>query len=349
VSRRAAAWSCLLALALPGCLSAITGDEIPEARIAFYWYDTETQRKRAEAIEAADPALQRPARAGIADVEDMTGYLSELLTGRPGEASGPGSDSASGLRARYPGRFAFLDPRSEDVEPMERSLTGAIPRAWSPDRKRLMYSQVVGQFRQLFEYLPATGEIRQLTHGSAVYSDGCYGPDGHLFFARAEVKDGVPYSTIVVTEPGGALRAISSGPGDYGPACAPDGSAVAWVRAQPRGPDLLVTRAPPLHGEERTLGPGRSPAFSPGGEWIVFSAPVQRTKWRLYRIRADGSGRKALGQSSLDQLQPSFSPDGRLVVYVADDGFHRRIYLRRFDGTGDRVLLRSGGGEYPVW
>lgn len=347
--RRRAAWTCLLALALPGCLSAITGDEIPAAPIALYWYDAETQRKRAEAIEAADPELQRQARAGVADVEEMTGYLSEVLTGEPAGGVEPGSDSASGLRSRHPGRFAFLDPRAERVEPLERSLTGAIPRAWSPDRERLMYSQVVGQFRQLFEYLPATGEIHRLTRGPAVFSDGCYGPDGHRFYARAVVKDKAPYSTIVVTEPGGRLREISAGPGDYGPACAPDGSAIAWVRAQPRGPDLLVTRAPPLDGEERTLGPGRSPAFSPGGEWIVYSAPVQRTKWRLYRIRADGTGRKAVGESSLDELQPSFSPDGRLVVYVADDGFHRRIYLRRFDGTGDRVLLRSGGGEYPVW
>jgi hypothetical protein len=349
VSRSTAAWLCLLALVLPGCVAAITGDEIPETPIAFYWYDAETQRKRAEEIEAADPALQRQAHAGVADIDDMTGYLNEVLTGAPG--GGPGLDSANpaGLRSRHPGRFAFLDPRDERVEPLERSLTGAIPRAWSPDRERLMYSQVVGKFRQLFEYLPGTGEIYQLTRGPAVYSDGCYGPDGHRFLARAEVKDGVPIATIVVTEPGGRLRQISAGPADYGPACAPDGSAVAWTRAQPRGPARRVTRVPPRAGEEHVLGPGRSPAFSPDGEWIVFSAAVQRTKWRLYRIRADGSGRKAVGQSTLDQLQPSFSPDGRLVVYVADDGFHRRIYLRRFDGTGDRVLLRSGGGEYPVW
>jgi Tol biopolymer transport system component len=72
-------------------------------------------------------------------------------------------------------------------------------------------------------------------------------------------------------------------------------------------------------------------------------------QWKLYRIRPDGSGRKAVGRGVLDERHPSFSPDGRLVVYVSDDGIRKRIYLRRFDGTGDRVLLESGGGHDPVW
>ena len=339
MTRRCAAWGVLLCLGLPGCLGGIGVQEMPEPEIALYWYDVETERKRAEAVDATE---QRKSRGGIAHVDDMSGYLSSLLGG------GDGRGSEASLAARYPGRFAFLDPRSEDVRPLERTLTGAIPRAWSPDRTRLMYSQTVGNFRQLFEYIPDTGEVRQLTRGPGVHSDGCYLPDGRRVYARAEVRGERPVARIVVTEAGAAPRPISEGPADYAPDCAPDGHAVAWVMAQPRGRDVLVTQMPPLDGKVRKLGPGRSPSFSPDGQWIVFSAPVERSRWRLYRIRPDGSGRKAIGSSSFDELQPTFSPDGKLVVYVADDGFHKRIYVRRFDGSGDRVLLRAGGGEHPV-
>jgi Tol biopolymer transport system component len=182
-----------------------------------------------------------------------------------------------------------------------------------------------------------------------VHPDGCYGPEGRFVLARAEVRRGEVVSRIQLTEPGGIQpRAISESNAAYGPACAPDGRAVAWVALDEQGREGLIVRMPTLGGKPRRIGPGRDPAFSPDGEWIVYSAPVGR-EWRLYRIRPDGSGRRAIGRGAFDELEPSFSPDGRLVVYVSDDGIHKRIYLRRFDGTGDRVLLESGGGNNPVW
>jgi Tol biopolymer transport system component len=50
-----------------------------------------------------------------------------------------------------------------------------------------------------------------------------------------------------------------------------------------------------------------------------------------------------------NEIQPTFSPDGRLVLYVSDNGYDERIYVRRFDGTGDRILMSSGGGTNPTW
>ena len=48
-------------------------------------------------------------------------------------------------------------------------------------------------------------------------------------------------------------------------------------------------------------------------------------------------------------MMPTFSPDGRLVLYVSDNGYEQRIHVRRFDGSGDRLLTNSGGGSDPVW
>ena len=109
-----------------------------------------------------------------------------------------------------------------------------------------------------------------------------------------------------------------------------------------------MSRVPPLDGPIRRLGPGKDPSFSPDSEWIVYSARVGKV-WQLFRIRPDGSGRHPVGRSTLDSVQPAFSPDGRLLVYVSDDGFDRRPYLRRFDGTGDRILLQEGSGINPIW
>jgi Tol biopolymer transport system component len=329
---------CLGGLACQGL--GISRTEIPERAIALAYYDVETARRRAEALAEADPATKPVQTQGVARIEDVTRYMGQLFgRGEEGER----------IAHRFPGRLALLDPRTQRVSEVRAARPDAVPRAWSPDGERLMFTQLVGEYRQMFEFDRTTGEVRQLTRGRGVHGDGCYGPEGRLVLVRAEVKRGRAVSRIQLTEPGGIRpRAISEGPTDHGPACAPDGRAIAWVTLDERGRDALIVRMPALGGEPRRIGPGRDPAFSPDGEWIVYSALVRRD-WKLYRIRPDGSGRKAIGRGVFDELEPSVSPDGRLVVYVSDDGVRKRIYLRRFDGTGDRVLLESGGGHAPVW
>jgi TolB protein len=329
---------CLGGLACQGL--GVSTTEIPERAIALAHFDAETARRRAEALAEADPDTTPERVHGVARVEDVARYMGQLF-GR-GEEGGA-------VAQRFPSRLALLDPRTQRISRVRAARPGAVPRAWSPDGERLMFTQLVGEYRQMFEFDRTTEEVRQLTRGRGVHPDGCYGPEGRFVLVRAEIQRGKAASWIQLTEPGGIRpRRISEGPADYSPACAPDGRAIAWVSVDERGRDHLMARMPALGGEPRRIGPGRDPAFSPDGEWIVYSAPVGR-KWKLYRIRPDGSGRKAIGQEAFDERQPSFSPDGRLVVYVSDDGLRKRIYLRRFDGTGDRILLKSGGGHDPVW
>jgi Tol biopolymer transport system component len=330
----------LLALACQG--PALPGSELPERAIALHYYDVETLRRRTEAIADAQPSPMRQPRAGVARMEDLSFFVDRLLGVQIGEEE-------TSLERRFPGRLAWLDPRTGKVELMPGARPGAMPRAESPDGERLIFSQASGGYRQLFELNRSSGEVRRLTRGRAVHADGCYGPEGRYVLASAWVEEERPVSYIELTEPGGVRpRRISAGPSDYATACAPDGTAVAWVAVDDRGRDVLMSRMPVVDGVVRRLGPGRTPAFSPDSQWIVYSAQV-KGRWSLHRIRPDGSGRRAIGRGTFDELEPSFSPDGRLLVYVSDDGFDQRIYVRRFDGTGDRVLLDAGGGTSPVW
>jgi hypothetical protein len=165
---------------------------------------------------------------------------------------------------------------------------------------------------------------------------------------RATVVNNHPIAMIELTGPGGVGRElVSAGPGDYSIACAPDGSAIAWV-SQDRRTDRIMVRSPVVDGENRVLGPGRYPAFSPDSEWMVYSQKIGE-HWVLYRVRPDGSGRKRIGSGGLDEIQGEFAPGGRLILYVGDDGYNQNLYLVRFDGSGDRVLFGDGGAQNPIW
>jgi Tol biopolymer transport system component len=118
---------------------------------------------------------------------------------------------------------------------------------------------------------------------------------------------------------------------DGEPACSPDGTAFAYVRLFPEGRSEIW-----IH------------SFA-DGEWIVYSHVVGKTP-ALWRIRRDGTGRSRLGRGSgADEYGPAVSPDGSLVVYESVFRNRYRLFVRRFDGTGDTVLLSDGDGTHAVW
>jgi Tol biopolymer transport system component len=332
-------------LGVAGCAyPGVRVEEIPDLPIAFVYYDAETAREHAEEVAAESerhggPAAGVEARA-VAPVGEIMHYVEQML----GVSDRPKA-------AHVRGRLALLDPRTGEVKLVEGARRGAIPQDWSSDHKRLLFAQVVrDQIPHLYELDVTTGVVRRLTHGNMANPEGCYGPDGRIVFTSVDPRAPRREAKIMITDPGGdAPRQLSLSGYSLYPACAPDGSAIAYTTFDAaRRTSHIVARSPALTGEPHILSPGKEPSFSADGEWIVFSARLKR-EWTIWRIRPDGTGRASLGQGGFDEQRPSLSPDGRLFVYVADTRYHQRLYLRRIDGTGDRILLTDGDGDRPIW
>lgn len=322
----------------PGIPSA----EIPSAPMAISWREPELARRRAESMAARGPAQARQRhekrweQVGVLPVDQVQPLLESLF--------GPGGGADPNELA---GRLALFHPDTREVVSLP-ALRGSWPQAWSPDRRRLLFSQPDGPGTQLFEYRLETDEVLQVTHGPALHPNGCYGPDGRLVLMRVDPAEDPPVTRIVLTAAGGVdPEPLSPGPADHSPVCAPDGSAVVYVASSARGPDRLFSVALGGEGTPRRLGPGHEPAFSPDGS-VVFSARVGG-QWQIWRIRPGGGGRARIGRGVLDETHPAVSPDGDYVVYVVDQSYRKALYLRRIDGSGDRILFRDGDAEFPVW
>ena len=97
------------------------------------------------------------------------------------------------------------------------------------------------------------------------------------------------------------------------------------------------------------------PAWSPRGDTIVVGVGgfFQRAAIRpaqLMRVAVDGGGGVALTHDSISDGMPSWSPDGRRVVYRAAHGSTRQLrILDLATGTSRRLETGSDYDTFPSW
>jgi hypothetical protein len=203
---------------------------------------------------------------------------------------------------------------------------------------------------QVYEWNRKSGEVHPVTWGPEEHAGGCYLPGGRLALAGlVRSPDGKKrVLRLYVTESGGAQpRPITPGPSDAKPACAPDGSVIAYETLDANGRPAIALVSPSGEGQ-RVVAPGRDPTFTPDGAFIVYSART-RAGWRLYEMHPDGSAKRPLGGGPKDESDPQVSPDGRFVAYVSDDEGRQQLRVRTIDGRKDRPLKWYGDGITPVW
>ena len=96
-------------------------------------------------------------------------------------------------------------------------------------------------------------------------------------------------------------------------------------------------------------------SFTPDGKRLAY-LDIGSAGYDLYTvaIENDGGTLKASAPEELlktpaDERYPSFSPDGRWMVYTSDESGTFQVYVRNFPGLGRKVQVSSTGGAYPVW
>lgn len=337
----------LPAAALLGALAAACAgsgfepEDLPEAPLAV------VHRTRQESERVADllkRARERPRSGGASDAPIRLEEVGELLgLGRTLEER----------RADYQGRLALLEPRGGQPTRLDFATPGARPLDWSPDRRGLLLMSRRGGAPQIYEYRFDRRELRPVTRGPAAHVSGCYGPGRRFAVARAVTLEGGETGVrIFVTGPDGASpRPATPGPRDLDPEWSAEAGVLVYQTEDAAGRAAIaaVSVEGGATGEPRILGRGREPDLTPDGRWVVYSRETKRG-WRLWRMRPDGSARRAVAETGQEQRYPAVSPDGRFVAYTVPEGARHPLWVRRLDGVGRaRPLLTDGDGLRPEW
>jgi uncharacterized protein YjdB len=140
-----------------------------------------------------------------------------------------------------------------------------------------------------------------------------------------------------------ALRKVGTDTGSVQePSVSPDGSRIAFVSTRDGNPELYTMNADGSEWRRLTNDPGSDgrPVFTADGQAIVFHSARASRRQQLYIMNVDGTGVRPLTSDSAGS-QPTISPDGKTIAFVAPRNQDYDIWLMNSDGTNQRAFTRS--------
>jgi TolB protein len=151
---------------------------------------------------------------------------------------------------------------------------------------------------------------------------------------------------------------------DASPVWSPDGSKIAFISNRNYLFSLYVMNADGSNSRLVTdkVMEAAAPAWSPDGGKIAFTAGISggfgmtRPSVDIYLVNIDGSGLTELTRDSGANSSPSWSPDGKQIVFTStrDSDGKPRIWVMNADGSNQTLQPNNRDntgiqGGQPVW
>lgn len=239
--------------------------------------------------------------------------------------------------------------------PLTRAgIRQAGPR-FSPDGAWLAYtSRTLDRFRSLrVVRLDGSGERTVATRNGGARV--AWTPDGRcLVFDETEIyKSFSSFSDLRIAElETGRVRKLTHGQRAREPDVAPDGRSVVFVRELGGRSELATIGIDGTGLRVLTASPPQTewsgPRFSPDGAFVVASRWTEGGLLDLVRVGVPDGSSEELTHDRAKDVEPAFTPDGRLVVFRSDrDGVSNLYALRLSDRALLRVTNVLGGAFTP--
>lgn len=224
-----------------------------------------------------------------------------------------------------------------------------ISPAWSPDGGRIAYVSFEKRKSTIYVHSLADGSRQVLANFDGSNSAPCWSPDGQRL-AITLSRDGVAQIYTITADGTDVVRITNSGSIDTEASWSPDGRSILYTSDRGASPQIYRMSARGGPSERMTFEGNYNvtPRWSPDGRSFCF---IQRNGGRYnVAIQEIGSRDAQLLTDGRIDSSPTFSPNGRMILYASEH--NRRGILAAVSRDGrikQRLSESSGSVREPAW
>ena len=212
-----------------------------------------------------------------------------------------------------------------------------------------------------FRWLDRTGRLSILRNTPSNWSNPSFSPDGRLL--AVDINDGVQSDIWIYDWSRDTLSRLTFNTADdQRPVWSPDGSRIAFAsrRGDASTFNLYWQRADGTGEAERltTSQVAQYPtSFHPNGRVLAFGQASVGGSGNVMMLPLEGDEKKgwktgtptAFLQAPYAESSGMFSPDGRWVAYMSNEGGRNDIFVQPYPGPGAKVQISNATADDPSW
>ncbi|MCA6118048.1 Tol-Pal system protein TolB [Bradyrhizobium sp. WSM 1738] len=256
----------------------------------------------------------------------------------------------TGSKERRVKRLALMDQDGANVRYLTKGSDLVLTPRFSPSTQEITYMEFGQGDPRVYLFNVETGQREIVGNFPGMSFSPRFSPDGQRIIMS--LQQGGNSNLFVMDLRSKSMTRLTDTPAiDTSPSYSPDGSRICFESDRGGKPQIYVMSANGGGAQRISFGEGSysTPVWSPRGDYIAFTKQGGGA-FAIGIMKTDGSGERIL-TSGFHNEGPTFSPNGRVVMFFRDPGGNAgpSLYTVDISGRNELRVPTPGFASDPAW